>query len=149
MSEWIVQLFADQDDALIEAMVCCLDVSVGLYHRPNITPNTSLSPTGTLLAFLQVVSHDPEVLLDLLVSNETCFLLYLLNVLKFIRRNWEEFVADAGRQLEDTMTVLIRLRLAIDRLVERALFPYSIGPVLRTFEKVEQLYEGEGNITGD
>lgn len=88
------------------------------------------------------MSHDPDLLLDLLVSNETCFLLYLLRMLKFIRRHWEEFVTEAGRQLEDTMTVLIRLRLAIDRLVQRALFPYNIGPVLRLLEKVEELYEG-------
>lgn len=142
ISQWIVQLFADQDDALIEAMVCCLDVAMGLYHRPNLAPNPALSPTATLVDFFQVVSHDPDVLLDLLVSNETCFLLYLLRILKFIRRHWEEFVADAGRQLEDTMTVFIRLRLAIDRLVQRALFPYNIGPVLRLLEKIEELYEG-------
>lgn len=137
-----MQLFADQDDALVEAMVCCLDVTVGLYYSPTMTPNPSLSPTSTLIAFLHVVSHDSDVLLDLLVSNETCFLLYLLRILKFMRRNWSEFVSSCGRELDDTMSVLIRLRLAIDRLVNRALFPYNIGPVLRLLVKCEELYEG-------
>ncbi|KAK6622912.1 hypothetical protein RUM43_008763 [Polyplax serrata] len=142
LAQWVVQLFADQDDALIEAMVCCLDVTVGLYYSPTMTPNPALSPTSTLIAFLHVVSHDPDVLLDLLVSNETCFLLYLLRILKFMRRNWSEFVSCCGHELDDTMSVFIRLRLAIDRLVQRALFPYNINPVLRLLEKCEELYEG-------
>ncbi|KAL0274229.1 UNVERIFIED_CONTAM: hypothetical protein PYX00_006700 [Menopon gallinae] len=142
IAQWVVQLFADQDDALVEAMVCCLDVTVGLYYRPTMVPNQSLSPTNTLIAFLHVVSHDPDVLLDLLVSNETCFLLYLLRILKFMRRNWSEFVSCCSHELDDTMSVFIRLRMAIDRLVRRALFPYNISPVLRLLEKCEELYEG-------
>ena len=33
---------------------------------------------------MSIVSRDSSVLLDFLVSNETCFLLYLLRYLKFI-----------------------------------------------------------------
>ncbi|XP_049864577.1 protein lines [Schistocerca gregaria] len=143
LAQWVVQLFTDQDDALIEGMVCCLDVAVGLFYRSStqVDLGRTLSPGTTFVQFLRAVSHDPDVLLDLLVSNETCFLLYLLRLLKFIRRNWEDFVACCGRELDDTMSVLIRLRLAIDRLVSKALFPYNINPVLRLLEKCEQMYE--------
>ncbi|KAJ4436300.1 hypothetical protein ANN_18931 [Periplaneta americana] len=143
-AQWVVQLFADQDDALIEGMVCCLDVAVGLFYRSAaVQPDLRhrLSPAATFVEFLRAVSHDPDVLLDLLVSNETCFLLYLLRLLKFVRRNWAEFVACCGRELDGTMSVLIRLRLAIDRLVSKALFPYNINPVLRLLERCEQMYE--------
>lgn len=39
------------------------------------------------------------------------------------------------------MTVLIRLKLAIDRLVSKNLFPYNINPVLKLLEKCEEMYE--------
>ncbi|XP_046433881.1 protein lines isoform X1 [Neodiprion pinetum] len=144
LSQWVVQMFHDQDDFLIEGMVCCLDVAVGLFYRgpPQNDLGHMLSPTLTFVQFIRAVSHDPDVLLDLLVSNETCFLLYLLRFLKYIRRNWSEFITCCARELDDTMTVLIRLRLAIDRLVSKALFPYNINPVLRLLEKCESFYEG-------
>ncbi|KAL1124456.1 hypothetical protein AAG570_001082 [Ranatra chinensis] len=144
VAQWVVQLFADQDDALVEGMVCCLDVSVGLLQRPNSSAELrrALSPALSFAQFLRTVSHDPDVLLDLLVSNETCFLLYLLRLLKYVRRNWIEFVSSCSGELDDIMSVFIRLRLAIDRLVARALFPYNINPVLRLLEKCEQMYEG-------
>lgn len=144
LSQWVVQVFHDQDDFLIEGMVCCLDVAVGLFYRgpPQNDLGPMLSPTLTFVQFIHAVSHDPDVLLDLLVSNETCFLLYLLRFLKYIRRNWHEFVSCCGRELDNTMTVLIRLRLAIDRLVSKSLFPYNINPVLRLLEKCESFYEG-------
>ncbi|XP_012138421.1 protein lines homolog [Megachile rotundata] len=144
LSQWVVQMFHDQDDFLIEGMVCCLDVAVGLFYRgpPQNDLGHMLSPTLTFVQFIHAVSHDPDVLLDLLVSNETCFLLYLLRFLKYVKRNWTEFVSCCGRELDDTMTILIRLRLAIDRLVSKALFPYNINPVLRLLEKCESFYEG-------
>lgn len=144
LSRWVVQMFHDQDDFLIEGMVCCLDVAVGLFYRgpPQNDLGDMLSPTHTFIQFISTVSHDPEVLLDLLVSNETCFLLYLLRFLKYIRRNWSEFVSCCNQELDNTMTVLIRLRLAIDRLVSKSLFPYNINPVLRLLEKCEAFYEG-------
>lgn len=147
LAQWVVQLFADQDDALIEGMVCCLDVAVGLFYRNSaqLDLRHTLSPATTFVQFLRAVSHDPDVLLDLLVSNETCFLLYLLRLLKFVRRNWAEFAACCDRELDDTMSVLIRLRLAIDRLVSKALFPYNINPVLRLLEKCEQMHEVNDN----
>ncbi|KAE8752369.1 hypothetical protein FOCC_FOCC000841 [Frankliniella occidentalis] len=147
VAQWVVQLFADQDDALVESMVCCLDTAVGLVYRDSVVQSDTtlrrvLSPAATFIQFVRAVSHEPDVLLDLLVSNETCFLLYLLRTLKFVRRNWEEFMQECAGELDNVMTVLIRLRLAIDRLVSKDLFPYNIGPVLRLLEKCESMYEG-------
>lgn len=143
LAQWVVQLFSDQDDALIEGMVCCLDVSVGLFHRENASQDLrrALSPAISLAQFLRTVSHGPDVLLDYLVSNETCFLLYLLRLLKYIRRNWIEFASTCGNELSDIMSVFSRLHMAIERLIARSLFPYNINPVLRLLEKCEQMYE--------
>ncbi|KAG7206779.1 hypothetical protein KM043_000693 [Ampulex compressa] len=68
LSQWVVQMFHDQDDFLIEGMVCCLDVAVGLFYRgpPQNDLGHMLSPTLTFIQFVHAVSHDPHVLLDLL-----------------------------------------------------------------------------------
>ena len=103
-----------------------------------------VNPHTTYLVFLECVYHDHDVLLDLLVSNETHFLLYLLRYLKFVRRSWHQFAIQCGRQTDRVMTVMIRLRIAIDRLVSKNLFPYNITPILRLLEKCEELFE-DGN----
>lgn len=150
-TKMLIHLFSEQDDYLIESMVCTLDITVGIVYRNSMYPDLipMLNPISSFIEFLKVVSHDSDVLLDYLVSNETCFLLYLLRFLKYVRRNWPKFLetcqqADSGgvRGLDDTMRVLIRLRLQISRLVSKSLFPYNISPVLRLLDVCESLYEG-------
>ncbi|XP_068200172.1 protein lines [Palaemon carinicauda] len=143
MAEWMVRLFADQDDWLVESMVCGLDIFTGLGIRIRQQPelHACVNPHTTFLVFLETIYLEHDVLLDLLVSNETSFLLYLLRYLKFIRRSWQEFASHCGRRLEEVMTVLIRLRYAIDRLVSKNLFPYNISPVLKLLQKCEEFYE--------
>lgn len=52
----------------------------------------------------------------------------------------------ANNRLECVMSVLIRLRLEIDKLVAADLFPYSAGPLTRRLLFIEQLYEeGSGD----
>nr|CAI5851556.1 unnamed protein product [Callosobruchus analis] len=144
----LVRLFEDQDDYMIESMVCTLDVTVGISFRRRdaVFPDLlgMLDPVRSFCEFLAAVGHDPDVLLDYLVSNETCFLLYLLRLLKHAKRDWARFVSGCGDSsgLDDTMTVLIRLKTQIGRLVSKELFPYNITPVLRLLETCENLYEG-------
>lgn len=150
-SKVLVHLFSDQDDYMIEAMVCTLDITVGISYHNAVYPDllVMLNPVHSFIEFLKIVSHDSGVLLDYLVSNETCFLLYLLRFLKYIRKNWQKFVhscyegsAARTNDLDNTMTVLIRLKMQISRLVDKQLFPYNINPVLRLLRSCESLYEG-------
>lgn len=149
-SKILIHLFDDQDDYLIEAMVCTLDVTSGISFRNNAFPElvSMLNPVYTFLEFLKMISNSSDLLLDLLVSNETCFLLYLLRFLKYIRINWSMFVQscrDCGmgnNVLDDTMDVMTRLRYKIGRLVSKSLYPYDIAPILRLLESCENLYEG-------
>ncbi|XP_077284000.1 protein lines homolog [Arctopsyche grandis] len=146
----LIHLFSDQDDYLIESMVCTLDITVGIVYRNSVFPDLipMLNPIASFIEFLEVVSYHSDILLDYLVSNETCFLLYLLRFLKYVRKNWSKFVAScrgvgSGTDgLDNTMAVLTRLRLQINRLVTLSLFPYNIGPVLKLLERCEDLYEG-------
>lgn len=153
-SKVLIHLFSDQDDYMIESMVCTLDITAGISYQNALSPDFTamLNPVHSFIEFLKVVSHDSDVLLDYLVSNETCFLLYLLRFLKYTRRNWDRFVsscyeggASRTNELDNTMTVLIRLKMQIKRLVSKDLFPYNINPVLRLLEICENLYEGNEN----
>lgn len=149
-SKILIHLFDDQDDYLIESMVCTLDVTSCISFRNNAFPElvAMLNPVYTFLEFLKMISNSSDLLLDLLVSNETCFLLYLLRFLKYIRINWSMFVQSCrdcgmgGNTLDDTMSVMTRLRFKIGRLVSKSLYPYDIAPVLRLLESCENLYEG-------
>lgn len=151
-SKILIHLFGDQDDYMIESMVCILDITVGISYRNAVFPDliSMLNPVFSFIEFLRIVSHDSDILLDYLINNETCFLLYLLRFLKYIRRNWSKFVnsccdsstTSRDNELDNTMTVLIRLKMQINRLVASNLFPYNINPVLRLLEVCEGLYEG-------
>lgn len=143
LAQWIVQLFTDQDDYLVESMVCCLDVAVGLCYRNNAHPDLrkDLNPSVTLLQFLETVAFDTDLLLDYLVSNETCFLLYFYRILKYIRRNCDEFLYTCDeRQIRDVRALLNGLRKSIERLVSKNLFPYNITPVVRLLVQCEELF---------
>lgn len=149
-SKILIKLFDDQDDHLIEAMVCTLDVTSGISFKNNAFPElvAMLNPVYTFLEFLKMISNNYDVLLDYLVSNETCFLLYLLRFLKYIRQNWSMFIQSchtseiSNNCLEDTMATLCRLRYKISQLVSKSLYPYDIAPILRLLETCENLYEG-------
>lgn len=147
----MVHLFNDQDDYLIESMVCTLDISVGISYRNAVFPDLAamLNPTHSFIEFLKVVSHTSGMLLTFLVESETCFLLYLLRFLKYTRRNWSKFVSSCGEgstsrsnELDDTMAVLTNLKEQINGLVSRDLFPYNINPILRLLTVCENLYDG-------
>lgn len=149
-SKILIHLFDDQDDYLIEAMVCTLDVTAAISFRNNAFPElvAMLNPVYTFLEFLEMTSNSYDLLLDLLVSNETCFLLYLLRFLKYIRINWSLFVqscANCGmghNVLDSSMAVLTQLRKEISNLVARSLYPYDISPILRLLESCESLHAG-------
>ena len=50
--------------------------------------------------------------------------------------------ADTGESvLDKTMSFLIRFRLAIERLIEKKLFPYNIRPLLKLLTQCEYLYD--------
>ncbi|KAL5286252.1 LINS family protein [Megaselia abdita] len=157
-SKILIHLLNDQDDYLIEAMVCALDVTHVFSFRNNSFPQlvAMLNPVYTFLEFLNTISNDYQIVLEFLVSNETCFLLYLLRFLRFIRSNWSMFInscqtfeSNAGANengnntLDRAMGVLINLRFQINRLVSRNLFPYDISPIVRLIENCESLYEND------
>ena len=177
-SKMLVHLFKDQDDYLIEAILCTLDITIAFLSRqPNPTTSelgtpapqrsnfneliSMLSPVYTFLEFLESIGYKTDLMLHLLVSNETCFLLYLLHFLKYIRKDWPTFcdrcndwissnTGLANMNTDDgpvpvlgrTMSVLTDLRVQIERLVLQQLYPYDIKPIIDKLRECESLHGG-------
>lgn len=132
---WLVRLLDDRDDAIIECLSCVLDIAVAV---PAV--RLILDPFESFAEFLSCVSFEPDVLLDYLISDENDFLPYALKFLKAASRDYEHFSRGCGDKLENTMDLLIRLRLKILRLHENNVFPYNIIPIARLIQRCDELY---------
>ncbi|VVC34217.1 Protein Lines, N-terminal,Armadillo-like helical,Protein Lines, C-terminal [Cinara cedri] len=148
IAQWIVQLFSDRNDILIESMICTIDISLVLCYRRNSIPMLRhvLNPTASLVEFLQTLSYNNdnvnELILDLLLGSDTSFLLYIMRILKFIGNRWSEFCLCCDTKLQSTMTTLSNLQTSLDQLIKNDLTPYNLNPVLRLLVKCSTLYTG-------
>ena len=142
LNSGIVTLFNEQDDGLIEALLCLLDTHSGLQfgsYSARMTlieeeTNENLdffNPIDAFDEFLQNISHDSSVILDFLVSNETCFLLYFLRMLKYLNK-----LKSGGHTT--VLTTLKKVQFSIKKLTDKSLFPYDIKPVLKQLEKLTE-----------
>ncbi|CAJ1048543.1 protein Lines homolog 1 [Xyrichtys novacula] len=102
---WVSLLFADQDDDMMEAAKASL--SIFLYYRGRCGSDGSAelqaacvsgnNPHCIFLLLLQNVSFDHSILLDFLISTETCFLEYFVRYLKCLTADWQSFAAECRR----------------------------------------------------
>ena len=88
-----------------------------------------IDPVEGFEGLVASVSADHSVLLDFLVSNETCFLLYFLRFLKFLNKKSVKVDSSVAE-------ILLKMKTSIGKLTNKELFPYDIGPVQRLLEKV-------------
>ncbi|XP_068814262.1 protein Lines homolog 1 [Struthio camelus] len=106
--EWLSLIFIEQDDDMWEAAKALLLIYLK-FHRLRRDAARSLSleeeetwnylthasgynPHCIFLFFLKNIAFDSTVLLDFLISSETCFLEYLVRYLKLLREDWHHFV---------------------------------------------------------
>ncbi|NXC44034.1 LINES protein, partial [Penelope pileata] len=106
--EWLSLIFIEQDDDMWEAAKALLLIYLKfdrLRHdaadylsqeeEENWSFHTHASgynPHCIFLFFLEKIAFDSTVLLDFLISSETCFLEYLVRYLKLLREDWHQFV---------------------------------------------------------
>ncbi|XP_051652745.1 protein Lines homolog 1 isoform X1 [Manacus candei] len=107
--EWLSLIFIEQDDDMWEAAKALLLIYLKLDRlQHDAADNLSqeeedswnihthaggYNPHCIFLFFLEKIAFDSSVLLDFLISSETCFLEYLVRYLKLLRREWHQFVA--------------------------------------------------------
>ncbi|KFO91809.1 Protein Lines, partial [Buceros rhinoceros silvestris] len=106
--EWLSLIFIEQDDDMWEAAKALLliylkfdrlrrDAVDNLSPKEEeswnfLTHSSGYNPHCIFLFFLEKVAFDSTVLLDFLISSETCFLEYLVRYLKLLRKDWHQFV---------------------------------------------------------
>ncbi|XP_043350530.1 protein Lines homolog 1 isoform X4 [Dermochelys coriacea] len=62
-----------------------------------LTHESGCNPHCIFLFFLKSIAFDSTVLLDFLISSETCFLEYFVRYLKLLREDWHHFVNVSNR----------------------------------------------------
>ncbi|KAI5101233.1 protein Lines-like 1 isoform X1, partial [Silurus meridionalis] len=94
LCSWILVVFVDQDDDLIESA----KVLITLYlHQKSLSSSDpaacewGCNPHCHFILLLRSLSFDHTVLLDFLISNETCFLEYCVLYLKHLHSHWQDF----------------------------------------------------------
>ncbi|XP_054244140.1 protein Lines homolog 1 [Indicator indicator] len=106
--EWLSLIFIEQDDDMWEAAKALLliylkfdrlrsDAADSLSQKNEGTWNflthaSGFNPHCIFLFFLEKIAFDSTVLLDFLISSETCFLEYLVRYLKLVKKDWHQFV---------------------------------------------------------
>lgn len=103
-----------------------------------------------LFLFCQTISCDASVILDFLLSNETCFLLYFLRLLKYLSKNsttTSTLPVQINPDRSSILHVLQKVHLSIRKLTQKSLFPYEISPVLKQLEKLVPLCQSAREIS--
>ncbi|XP_006262556.2 protein Lines homolog 1 [Alligator mississippiensis] len=104
--EWLSVVFVEQDDDMLEAAKALLTIYLKLnrlWHAAagdlrleetwdDLTHESGCNPHCIFLYLLKNISFDSTVLLDFLISSETCFLEYFVRYLKLLREGWHHFV---------------------------------------------------------
>lgn len=91
--DWVYEIFEDQDDLWVESLLALLDIynQVVLFREIDSLPTsiqTVINPHRQFLLFIKATDFDESVVIDLLTSPETCFLLYFIHFLKFMCSKW-------------------------------------------------------------
>lgn len=140
LEAWVM-LFMERDDAMVESMLCLLDIHA-LLRGPismvgcGVGPSSagfgvlSIDPVWLFHKYMSECAWDGSVLLDFLLSKETCCLLYLLRFLKYLNRK------DKASIPRRVCTFLDEFHGSLIQLTRKELFPYDIKPLLEQFRKL-------------
>lgn len=103
--EWLSRVFIEQDDDMLEAAKASLGIYLKLTREHEAadslpqeketwdhhTHENGYNPHCIFLFFLKNIGFDSIVLLDFLISSETCFLEYFVRYLKLLHKDWDTF----------------------------------------------------------
>ncbi|KAM5293417.1 protein Lines homolog 1 [Ctenodactylus gundi] len=103
--EWLSRVFIEQDDDMLEAARASLSIYLKLARHSETTESLTqekeiwihhthengYNPHCIFIFFLKNIEFDSTVLLDFLISSETCFLEYFVTYLKLLQKDWDNF----------------------------------------------------------
>lgn len=129
-AESLVELLSEDDEQLVDTLMQLAHAVPALRGDGDAPVLSALDPFALFFAFLRALSFDSSVVLDYLISTETRCLEYLMVVLKMAEtragfRRMKECchaaTGDAAAEpgIDSALACLIRLRLSIQRLVDK------------------------------
>ena len=93
---WLKEVLAEQDDVLLEVMLCILHACIQLRKESDSLDDRLdlphwFHPHRSFVLLLNISGWDHSVLLDWLTASETCCSLYFHHYLRYLVINWQEF----------------------------------------------------------
>lgn len=97
-----------------------------------------VTPHSMFLCFLERTGMDATILIDLLISNETDFLLFFVSYLKHIRSDWPAFVSSCASVLgqEGLSTVASDVFQPLLPVLSSTGFPYNASALVRRIQTI-------------
>ena len=111
----MLEILLDQDSAIVDALCYCLTITkiintyvslilrifTSSFYRENISSGlvicNVLNINLLFIKFLSAISYDHLVLVDYVISDETCFVAFLTHYLEYISDNWYAFTSSHHR----------------------------------------------------
>jgi hypothetical protein len=145
-------LFVDEDDVIIELMSDLLSVNEHYKKKQSlIQTNKNLQtafehygfdPHNMFVAFLETISFDETVFIDLLIDGEGNFLEYVVKyvhiLLTEIKATSKEEFKQINLRVAESTRFLSKLREKIFKYDQKNLFPYNIQPLLVRLTEIQQ-----------
>ncbi|XP_065912445.1 uncharacterized protein [Dysidea avara] len=104
----ILEVLLDQDTAIVDALTYCLTITQTMAASrvdSGAVLHKVLDVNLLFIKFLFSISHDHLVLVDYVISNETCFVDFLTQYMMYIHDNWSTFTASLSKLQDITRTV--------------------------------------------
>uniref|UniRef100_A0A4W3H1N6 Uncharacterized protein n=1 Tax=Callorhinchus milii TaxID=7868 RepID=A0A4W3H1N6_CALMI len=97
---WVSLVFLEQDDDMVEAARALLNIYIHSVRGVNSlnAHESCFNPHCIFLLLLNNLTFDHCVLLDFLISAETCFLEYFVRYLRLLREEWQCFLCICSSQ---------------------------------------------------
>lgn len=128
---WLVRLMFQRDDAIAECLRCIIDLS-----NVNSKIYKLFQPFINFIELLACTSYNESLFIDYLISTETQFLMYLLQILRKIYIHSNRFFKKCGDELPKVMGFLSRFREKLGG----SEFPYNIKPLKNVIQLCEDLH---------
>ncbi|KAL1007482.1 hypothetical protein UPYG_G00087380 [Umbra pygmaea] len=118
---WVSLVFGEQDDDMMEAAKALLDMHQRLSSGQDTVAPCFVggNPHCHFLFLLHNIAFDHSILLDFLISTETCFLEYFVRYLKLLRDDWGGFFTVSQKiDLSDQCELSSRISQKDDQLMD-------------------------------
>ncbi|KAI9323130.1 hypothetical protein BX666DRAFT_2108157 [Dichotomocladium elegans] len=147
--EVILEIYGSNDEDAVNLQLDVLQMLKNLDDRNEVDSFKqsfkdileATSPNRLFLCFCQRTGMDHELLVDLLLSNETDFLIFFVNYLKHLEHNAEDFVNICCDILEQDIREAVGMLHCLIHVLQAGGFPYNPSYLIHRVKLVLKLIQ--------